>query len=330
MRPLLAAVLALTLAACAAHRAPGEERLDEHPLLGRFWDVNGARWVDEAAVAAAVGRADFALLGETHDNPAHHRLQARLLGAILAAGRRPAVAFEMLDAGKQPAVDAALARAPHDPDALARAVGWARSGWPPFSEYRPIFAAALDAGLPVVATDLSRDRAREVVARGVSVLERPVRAMLERQGALAPEVAAEFREEMYESHCRQLPASMLDPMVLMQRARDAEIAYHVLEAGRRGGAVLIAGSGHVRKDRAVPAYLAKEAPGKSTVAVALVEVSPGERSPEAYASSFASHTLPFDYVGFTIRAERDDPCRGIEKKIHPIAPEPKGAEWVLR
>jgi uncharacterized iron-regulated protein len=98
-----------------------------HPLVGRIWDPRAARFVDEAALAAAVASADFVLLGETHDNPDHHLLQARLLAAIVAAGRRPALAFEMLTADQQAAVDAALARAPKDPDALAEAVAWKAS-----------------------------------------------------------------------------------------------------------------------------------------------------------------------------------------------------------
>jgi uncharacterized iron-regulated protein len=330
MRPAVAVAFLLSVAACAAHRPHGGAAGADHALVGRFWDVREARWVDEAAVEAAVTRADFALLGETHDNPDHHRLQARMLRAIIAAGRRPAVAFEMLNAGQQGAVDEALRRDPRDPDALARAVRWSSSGWPDFALYRPIFAAALGAGLPIVATDLSRERAREVVSRGVSVLEPPVRAMLERQGPLPEDVARAYREEMYQSHCRQLPESMLEPMVLMQRARDAEIAYHVLEAGKDGGAVLIAGTGHVRNDRAVPAYLAHEAPGRTLVAIGFLEVSPGEDDPARYAAGFATRQLPFDFVGFTVREEREDPCIGIEKKIRPIAPEPKDAEWVRR
>ncbi len=328
MRTALAAALLVSLAACA--HASGAGAGGDHALAGRFWDVRGARWVDEATVEAAVTRADFALLGETHDNPEHHRLQARFLHAIVATGRRPAVAFEMLNASQQPIVDAAVRGNPRSADALAKAVGWANSGWPEFSMYRPIFQEALDAGLPIVATDLSRERARDVVRDGVSVLEPPVRAMLERQRPLPDPVLKAYRQEMYESHCKQLPESMLDPMVLMQRARDAEIAYHVVEAGKERGAVLIAGSGHTRDDRAVPAFIRQEAPGRSVVALGFLEVAPGEVSPEQYASGFATGKLPFDYVGFTVRAEREDPCKDIEKKIRPIAPAPKDAQWVMR
>ena len=328
--PAAAAVLALCCA-CAGRQPKGAATgAAAHPLLGRFWDVRAASWVDEATLEKALAGADFVLLGETHDNPDHHLLQARMVRAVTAAGRRPAIGFEMLESDQQAKVDAAIARAPHDPGAIAQAVGWARSGWPEFALYRPVFAAALDAGLPIVATNLSRQRAREVVARGVSVLDPKVREMLDRQGPLPAEAVRELREEMYESHCRQLPESMLDPMVQMQRARDAQIAERLLAASAGRGGVLIAGSGHVRNDRGVAAYLAREAPGRTVLAVAFLEVSPGRLDPADYGEGFGSGPLPFDYVGFTSRTERPDPCIGIEKRIHPIPPEPADATWVRR
>src|SRR5512142_434268 len=103
-----------------------------HPLAGRIWDVRGGRFVDEAALDDALAAAPFVLLGETHDNPDHHLLQARLVRAVTAAGRRPALVFEMLKNDQQAQVDEAVARDPRDPDALARAVDWKHGGWPDF------------------------------------------------------------------------------------------------------------------------------------------------------------------------------------------------------
>jgi uncharacterized iron-regulated protein len=324
-----ALVLLMVLAACAARQPTSSRDPAGQPLAGRFWDVRAGAWVDESKVVAAVAAADFVFLGETHDNPEHHRLQARMLGAAVGAGKRPAAAFEMLDVDQQPKVDAALARDPRDPDALAAAVGWDQSGWPAFALYRPIFVVALDAGLPVVATNLSRSRARAVVSRGLSVLEPRVRDLLDRAGPLSPEALDELRAEMAASHCGQMPESMLEPLVRMQRARDAEMASRVLEAGRERGAVLVAGTGHVRTDRGVPSYVALDAPGRSRVAVAFLEAQEGEAL-DAYAERFSRERFPFDYVGFTVRQEREDPCLGIEKRIRPIAPEPKDGSWVRR
>src|SRR5512138_2205182 len=83
-----------------------------HPLVGKIWEGRAGRFVDEQALQDALGAADLALLGETHDNPDHHLLQARLIRAIVGSGKRPALALEMLTSELQPDVDAAQTRTP--------------------------------------------------------------------------------------------------------------------------------------------------------------------------------------------------------------------------
>src|ERR1700722_5907579 len=94
----------------------------DHPLVGVIVDVAAWRRVSEAELTARVQRADIVLVGETHDNPDHHRLEARLLQAFSTTHHAPAVVFEMLNRQQQPAVDASLAAHPGDADALAQAV----------------------------------------------------------------------------------------------------------------------------------------------------------------------------------------------------------------
>ena len=77
----------------------------DHALVGRIWDVGAARFVGAEGLYAGVRAATFVVLGENHDNPDHHVLQARVLAALVASGRAPAVAFEMLDTAQQPALD---------------------------------------------------------------------------------------------------------------------------------------------------------------------------------------------------------------------------------
>jgi uncharacterized iron-regulated protein len=246
----------------------------------------------------ALARADVVLLGETHDNADHHLLQAARITGLVARGRRPAVAFEMLDADQQPFVDGASS-----PEALETAVKWAESGWPPFALYRPVFEAGHRAGLRVVAADLSNDEARSI-ARGGEV-PGDLRTELE-ASALTPEQLEEWRKEMRDSHCGMLPERALDPMVRAQRARDLRLAKRVLSAGP-DGAVLVAGAGHVRKDRAVPAWIARLSPATKVAVVGFVEVSEREVHPEREA-------WPYDYVVFTPRVDRPDPCASFHAR----------------
>jgi uncharacterized iron-regulated protein len=281
----------------------------DHPLVGRIWDARAGAFIDEAALDAALAAADLVLLGEVHDNPDAHLIQARLLGAITATGRRPALAFEMLDEDLQPAVDASLASHPRDPDALGRAVDWEHGGWYDFSMYRPIFAVGLGVGLPVVAANLPRPVAKDVTKRGREALTPALDAQLARYEPLPPDVARSLRDEMRASHCdAPLPEPFLDKLALAQRARDAQMANRMLAHATAGGAVLVTGDGHARKDRGVPAVLAREAPGRTAAAVGILEVVPGKDAPGGYGAEFGTDGPPFHYVVFIPATEREDPC----------------------
>src|ERR1043166_2498265 len=94
----------------------------DHPLTGHIWDVSAARFIDRETLVERLARADFILLGERHDNPDHHQLQAEVLRSLIAAGRRPAVGFEMLGLDDADAVASYLAAAPNDAAGLGRAV----------------------------------------------------------------------------------------------------------------------------------------------------------------------------------------------------------------
>lgn len=301
MRPAL--LLALLLVACAPRGlAPASgwqsPLLRDHPSVGRVWDVAVGAWSDPKQMDDALARADVVLLGETHDNADHHLLQAARVVSLVVRGRRPALAFEMLDAADQSVVDGA-----DSPEALETAVKWADSGWPPFVMYRPIFEAGYGARLPIVAADLSNDEARSI-ARGGEI---PADLRLELESApLKPSQLEAWRQEMRDSHCGMLRERAVDPMVRAQRARDLRLAKRLMSAGE-GGAVLIAGAGHVRRDRAVPAWIASLAPSKSVAAVGFVEVS--ERVPHPERESW-----PYDYVVFTPRVDRPDPCASFHMR----------------
>jgi len=313
MRLRIVFALSLLVAGAAgAAEPPPAGRGADHPLTGRIWDVAGARFVPMATLVERLSAARFVLLGERHDHAEQHAFQAWILRGLVAAGRRPAVAFEMLGADQADALAQHLARAPGDAAGLGDAVGWAASGWPAWSDYQPIAEAALAAGLPIVAANLPAGAARAVARGDLGALDPAlVRAhALDRPAASETQRAME--REIREAHCGQLPEAMVPSMVTAQRARDAQMTERLL-AAQRDGAVLIAGAGHVRTDRGVPAYLGPRAAGATVASMAFVEVATGLTAPADYAERFGATRLPFDYVWFTTRADEADPCLKLRK-----------------
>jgi uncharacterized iron-regulated protein len=345
--PSIAAVVGLAVAAmttnggCTASRTPREvvsapewksPIARDHVLAGKVYAVGRGWQIDLDDLARVLERSDFVLLGEQHDNADHHRIQADLLASLVAAGRRPAVAFEQIDLEHQAAVDKVLDTSPWPNDAeveklatrVAKAAAWEKSGWPPFQTYRPVFETAIGAGLPIRAANLSRSAMNDVFAASSTPKKGRGEVVALRDSGLLAEVPLpdaarlSMSADIEDSHCGYASDAMVEKMVEAQRRRDAVMADALAVADSRGawkGAVLIAGAGHVRKDFGVPLYLRRLMPNRSIVSVAMLEVVPGTVDPAAYAELLHSAELPFDYVVFTPRADDKDPCEKFRANL---------------
>ena len=274
----------------------------QHPLVGRVYRTATNAFATPDDVFAAAQEASFVLLGEKHDNSDHHRLQARVVAHVLAGKPKAAVAFEMLEFPEQPALDAYVATHPNDAEGLGAAVEWADKGWPAWSMYAPIAAHALRVRAPIIAANLPRASVMQLARQGAD-------APLAQELHLPPlpeDQQRELEQELFESHCRHMPLSMMGGMALAQIARDATMASRLLEADRGQGAVLIAGNGHVRMDRGVPWHLALARRDASVLSVAFIEVVADHVDPSDYATE-SGHRI-YDFVWFTPRLDDADPC----------------------
>ncbi len=312
------ATLLLFLAAVPAAAAdlpapPWRSPLSQsHPLVGRIWLPAEGRFIDAAELARRMVAADFILLGEHHDNLDHHRLQTWALEQVIAVGRRPPVAFEMLSPEQEPGLRRHLAEHPGQVEGLDAAVDWTKSGWPEWSAYRPLFAAALAAGLEIRTANvpladvraLARQQALPDAKRAYYGLDQPLDAA----------TSAAMAEEIRQSHCSQLPERMVPGMVEVQRARDTAMA-RAMTADAPTGAVLIAGAGHVRSDRGVPAQIAHLAPDRPIFSLGFVEVVDDRTDPDSYGEPWGTDKPPFDAVWFTPRASDEDPCAGFAEHM---------------
>ena len=318
---LMAAVLLPVPTAQAESALPSGEPWQsefqrDHPLSGRIWQPSTGKFLSPENLIERLAAAPYVLLGEKHNNLDHHLIQAWVVEQLVVRGRRPAVAFEMMNGDQQADLDAHLAARPRDAEGIGPAVGWAESGWPDWATYQPIAAAALAGGGPLLAASWPRRLIRGIMEKGLEELgnERLQELGLDRE---RPATAlAELREEIIESHCNQLPETMIDPMVSMTGAKDAFMAA-VLRRGAAesgSGAVLIAGGGHTRKDWAVPWYLSVTAPGAAVVALDLAETSDALTDTADYAARYGG-TPPYDYVWFTPRVDEDDPCEVYAEQL---------------
>ena len=286
----------------------------EHPLVGKIWDVEHRVFVTPEQLLGNLQRSGSnarLLLGEKHDNPDHHRLQAELVRALASARVPGAVAFEMFDIAQQPTLDRYLHSPQATADGLGPALGWEHSGWPAWDRYAPIAREAMAGGLALLGANLPAPQVRAVAHEGLTALDQAKRSELHLTEAFPAELDSALQSELATAHCGQLPAAALPRMAAAQHARDAQMAAVLARAPTP--AVLIAGAGHVRKDYGVPYFVHQAAPTVPLQSIAFIEVETTIDVPEGYAARFASAALPFDLVWFTPRANDDDPCAAFHK-----------------
>jgi len=268
------------------------------------WFRSDGESVEERQVAEAAAASDFVLLGEVHDNPHHHETQLRLLEALVAAGRRPALVFEMLDESDGEDVAAHLAEEGATADSLAALVEWEESGWPDWAFYRPLFQFAIDQGLPVVAANLNKAGTRLAASEGLERL-----ATKRGWPDLSLEEAGKEiqRDAVFFGHCELVPRAHLEPMVAVQMARDLAFAQALLAADSGEGAVLIAGSGHTRKDAGVPFFLERLRPDATILAI-------GQSERESLDAAAGGEHV-YDFLAITLPIERPDPCAALRERF---------------
>ena len=304
------ALLCLLMAACAPRLAMMQTEPDAaaHPLSGRIWDARARDWVSTTELERRLTRARYVLLGEVHDNAGHHQLRRGLLAALVRDGRRPAVAMEQFDREHQPALQRVQNDPAPTPELLKSAGRVDAQGWN-WSYYEPIVRLALDHRLPILAANLSRADAFRVSTEGAAaVLGAAAVSALQLDQPLPDAARLKLEQVIADGHCGEAPRNILPGMVAAQRARDAIMA-QALQA--HAPAVLIAGNGHVRRDFGVPHYLAHYPQGDDVRVVGFIEVDAAKGAPTDYVIAGAPQ---YDYIAFTPRTPRPDPCKELRFK----------------
>jgi uncharacterized iron-regulated protein len=286
--------------------------LRDHPLAGRIWSPRAKDFIDHAALVEAVAGAPLVLLGEMHDNADHHRFRAVLLPLSKV------LVFEQIREDQRDALAnfeefGRRARRLATADDLMRFLDWKNSSWS--LSYGPLLQAAVRSRLPILPGDVSRDAIRTVARTGEQAVAPEERQRLGLDAALSPDAQDALLTELEASHCGVMPKSAFGNMAFAQRYRDAHLARALADAAvAHGRAMLLAGNGHVRKDRGVPWHLERMAPGKAVVVVMLIEVEDGKSEPSAYPDAVSGDRALADFVVFTPRAQREDPCARMREQ----------------
>lgn len=286
------AALALPLALAAAGGAAAQTG---EP---RVWDARAAAWIDLSAMADDLARHDVVFVGEQHDDPATHRLEAALLEAVGERAGRVILSLEMFERDVQLLLDEHAVGRMAEAEFLARSRPWSNY----VADYRPLVRLASARGWPVVAANVPRPLASAVSRGGLAVLDTlPVSHgrlfAAERRCAPEGEYFRRFGQAMggMQGHGGADPQATLRRFYEAQCLKDETMAESIVRARQAWpGWMVVHFNGGFHSDHRLGAVerLARRLPHARIAVVAVVPVA------DPAAANPAEHAGKGDYVVF--------------------------------
>lgn len=256
----LLAALAFHQAAPSPYLLPLGAKGQTTVAMGAVVDLRDGHMATAADIARAARHKPFVFLGESHTSPEHHRMQARVIEALVRDGRNVVVGFEMFTRPKQDSLDP-WTLGHWDEATFLRESEWKTQWGFPFELYRPIFTVVRENQIPMVALNVPRTWVRAVGKGGYEALKPEERSQLPTELFLGDSGHHAVFDSLMGGHPTSGPSGehMYAAQVLWDEGM-ADTAIKYLQSRVRNDKsvfVVIAGSGHVMYKRGINLRIAR-------------------------------------------------------------------------
>jgi len=306
-------LILLTLTGCGTESINGSYpvTLENHSLSGKIWDVKDKRFIEREVLLENIRQSDFIFLGETHDNNLHHEYQAWVIDNLYTSGFSVLVAMEMINSTQGEIIKN---KTYESSVRLIDDLNLLKTTWKYESRYQILFDSILHAGYKFFPANLDRKSIVEIAMKGKENIPPGILSYMEKN-PLSDKQKTDLKEEIKNSHCGMENPHMIKAMMLTQSVKDAVMADSLLRNMNVDKRILISGSGHARSDRGVPMYIRGEKGDARILSLAWQEVIDQLNEVKQYAEQWGDSSLPFDYIWFTPRVNRPDPCESFRQHM---------------
>jgi uncharacterized iron-regulated protein len=275
---LLAAALPLLLQSCATPPAgDAAETAEATPM-----NIDPADAKSFAAMIDGISDRKVIFIGETHDRYDHHVNQLAVIRALRERGVDVAIGMEQFQRPFQRHLDDFVAGRIDEATLLER-TEWNDRWRFDVRLYRDILDYAQREGIPIVALNAATETVRQVSAAGIDSLGTDERALFPPRIALAQGDYRRQLEAVFQMHGHHMPKHRLQRFMEVQYVWDqtmARSAADYLDDNPRTTLVVLAGSGHVLHDDAIPARLRQLHAGQQAVLITETGYLPEGATPD--------------------------------------------------
>jgi uncharacterized iron-regulated protein len=303
---LILLVLSPFLGACAAPILKADPELPypppRPPEVGDILHLPTGTFVSESRMLQIATDSRIVYVGETHDNPAAHRVQLRVLDALSERyPGRVALGLEMFTAGQQPVLDRWIAGELTEKEFL-RESGWHEQWKMDFDYYRDILLFARERHIPIVGLNAEKDLVRTIGRKGPEGLVSEEQSRLPEMDLDDPYQGA-LVKAIYGGHIKG--EAQLEGFLRVQTLWDETMAENVANflAGPQGEnmhMMIMAGGNHVQYGFGIPRRVFRRLPTSYALVGSKEIVVPESKRENLMDVEVPRFPMPaYDFVVFT-------------------------------
>lgn len=233
---------------------------ENEPVIGDILHMPTGIYVDQQVMFDHARQVQVTFVGETHDNPASHRLEVDILNALHQHNPgNITLAMEMFTPSQQPILDMWSAGELSEKDFLQR-VDWFHTWRMNFAFYRPLLNDCRDHQIPILALNVEKDLKQKVSHTPFDQLNEEDRQKL-------PEIVEDpYQQAMVKSvfSGHKMGQAMIDGFQRVQTLWDEtmaqNLANYLQKKGKDHQVLVVAGGNHIRFGFGIPRRMFRRIP----------------------------------------------------------------------
>jgi uncharacterized iron-regulated protein len=270
------------------------------PQVGEIYHLPTGIAVNEAQLRDAIADARIVYVGETHDNPAAHRVELLALKAL--AERYPgqvSLGMEMFTPEQQEALDRWVAGELNE-KAFLKSSRWYDNWRMDYAYYRDILGYARTNKIPVVGLNATREMVKAVGTKAPAELDEATRAQLPELELTDPYQSA-ITAAIYAGHSEggKTFEGFMRVQTLWDETMAQNVAAYLAEDSKRR-MVVMAGGNHVRYGFGIPRRVFRRLPTSYVLVGSREIVIPKEKQERLMDVELPRLPMPpYDYIVYT-------------------------------
>lgn len=234
---------------------------ERKPIIGDILHLQTGLYVDQQAMFDQATRVRVVFVGETHDNPASHRLQEEILKALQQQNpTNISLAMEMFTPSQQSVLDLWVAGELTEKEFLKQ-VGWYNGWHMNFAFYRNLLTFCRDNKIPILALNSEKEIKQTVSRTPFDQLSEEEKSQLPQMDHNDPYQKA-MAVAVFSSH--KMGKAMVDGFQRVQTLWDEtmaeNLANYLTSKEQTHQVLVIAGGNHVRYGFGIPRRMFRRIP----------------------------------------------------------------------